>query len=270
MSQYSSRNRPLCFEQSRENSRMTTSNDKPTIVLVHGAWADGSSFAAVTADLQLHGYTVLLAPNPLRGVANDTKAVSDFLAQATTGPVVLAAHSYGGVVITGAASDNANVKALVYIDAYAPDAGESATSLTNELPGSLLNVTDPTTVFDFVLPATDSPQGDYDSYIKRDKFHDIFAASLPAIEAAVLGAGQSPATLAALGTPFSGTPAWKSIPSWFFVGTADKVIPAAQQQALAKRAGGTVVEGNAPHLSMLAEPLKVSRLIRDAAESVSN
>ena len=248
---------------------MTTTPDKPTIVLVHGAWADGSSFAAVTAALQLDGYTVLLAPNPLRGVANDTKAVADFLAQATTGPVVLAAHSYGGVVITGAALAHPDVKALVYIDAYAPDSGESATSLTNERPGSLLNVADPTTVFDFVLPAADASQGDYDSYIKRDRFHEIFAASLPAIESNVLGAGQSPATLGALGTPFTGVPAWKTVPSWFFVGTADQVIPADQQRHMAERAQGTVVEGKAPHLSMLAEPLKVARLIIDAAKSIA-
>jgi pimeloyl-ACP methyl ester carboxylesterase len=124
-------------------------------------------------------------------------------------------------------------------------------------------------VFDFVLPAPDASQGDYDSYIKRDQFHEIFAASLPSVEANVLAAGQSPATLGALGTPFTGTPAWKTIPSWFFVGTADNVIPADQQRHMATRAGGTVVEGHAPHLSMLAEPLKVARLIVDAAKSVA-
>lgn len=249
---------------------MTETSDKPTIVLVHGAWADGSSFAAVTAALQLDGYTVLLAPNPLRGVVGDTKAVADFLAQATSGPVVLAAHSYGGVVITGAALTHPDVRALVYVDAYAPDDGESASALTNAQPGSLLNVADPTTVFDFVLPAADASQGDYDSYIKRDKFHEIFAASLPRVESNVLGAGQSPVTLGALGTPFSGTPAWKSLPSWFFIGTADNVLPAAQQHIMAERAGGTVVEGHAPHLSMLAEPLKVARVIIDAAKSVTS
>lgn len=248
---------------------MTTSTTKPTIVLVHGAWADSSSFAAVTASLQAEGYTVLSAPNPLRGVENDTKAVADFLAQATSGPVVLAAHSYGGVVISGAGAKHPDVKALVYIDAYAPDNGESATTLTNALPGSLLNVPDPTTVFDFVLPAPDAPQGDYDSYIKRDRFHEIFAETLPKSEADVLGAGQAAATLAALGTPFSGTPAWKTLPSWFFIGEVDRVLPAAQQRVMAKRAGGVVVEGHAPHLSMLAEPVKVTRLIIEAAESVN-
>ncbi|WP_431218864.1 alpha/beta fold hydrolase [Leifsonia xyli] len=247
---------------------MTTSS-KPTIVLVHGAWADSASFAAVTATLQLEGYSVLLAPNPLRGVEADTKAVRDFVSQATSGPILLAAHSYGGVLITGAASDLPQVKALVYIDAYVPDNGESATTLTNTLPGSLLNVPDPTTVFDFVLPAPDASQGDYDSYIKRDKFHEIFAETLPKTEASVLGAGQAATALAALGTPFTGTPAWKTLPSWYFVGKVDRVIPEAQQRAMAERAGSVVVDGHAPHLSMLAEPLKVSRLIADAAKSIS-
>ena len=246
-----------------------TSSSKPTIVLVHGAWADSASFAAVTATLQIEGYTVLSAPNPLRGVEFDTKIVSDFIEQATSGPVVLAAHSYGGVVITGAAAASPRVKALVYIDAYAPDNGESASSLTNALPGSLLNVPDPTTVFDFVLPAPDAAQGDYDSYIKRDKFHEIFAETLPKAESNVLAAGQAPATLAALATPFMGTPAWKTLPSWYFVGKVDRVIPEAQQRAMAERAGSVVMEGHAPHLSMLAEPLKVASLISDAAKSVT-
>ncbi|RFA10292.1 hypothetical protein B7R54_14545 [Subtercola boreus] len=241
---------------------------KPTIVLVHGAWADGSSFALVTAALQVEGYNVLVAPNPLRGLAGDTKAVADFLAQKTKGPVVLAAHSYGGMLITGAALTHSDVKALVYINAYAPNAGDSTQSLSNTLPGSLLNVPDPTTVFDFVLPAADASQGDYDSYIKVDQFHEIFAASLPSVEAKVLAAGQSPVTLAAIGTPFSGEPAWKTIPSWFFIGTGDNVLPPAQQHVMAKRAGGTVEEGKAPHLSMLAEPLHVTRTIVAAAKSV--
>jgi pimeloyl-ACP methyl ester carboxylesterase len=161
-----------------------TSTDKPTIVLVHGAWADASSFSAVTADLQRRGFTVLLAPNPLCGVANDTKEAADFVAQATSGPVVLVGHSYGGVVITGAAASLPEVRALVYVDAFAPAPGESASSLTNELPGSLLNVPDPTAIFDFVLPSPDAPQGDYDSYIKRERFHEVFAAGIPAHEAA--------------------------------------------------------------------------------------
>jgi pimeloyl-ACP methyl ester carboxylesterase len=245
-----------------------SSQVKPTIVLVHGAWADGSSFAPETAALQLAGYTVLLAPNPLRGLAEDTKAVSDFITQRTSGPVVLVGHSYGGMVITGAALSDPDVKALVYVDAYAPDAGDSAQSLTNALPGSLLNVTDPSTVFDVVKPAPDAPQLVWDSYIRQDRFKAVFAASLPTTITKVLGAGQSPVTFGALGTPFQGTSAWETIPSWFFIGTADQVIPVAEQRVMAGRANGKVTEGNAPHLSMLANPVQVTKVIVDAAKSV--
>ncbi|MCR2818741.1 alpha/beta hydrolase [Microbacterium sp. zg.Y1090] len=247
---------------------MTSTTHKPTIVLVHGAWADGLSFAALTERLQRQGHTVLLSPNPLRGVAHDTKAVSDFLAQATTGAVILPAHSYGGIVISGAALGNPLVRALVYIDAYAPVDGESASSLSNERPGSLLNVPDPTTVFDFVVPAADATQGEYDSYIKRDRFHAIFADGIPSREAAVLAAGQSATALAALGTPFSGTPAWQSIPSWSVIGTADRVIPPAQLRAMASRAGSKTVEIDAPHLSMTAGPRRVGHVIEQAAASI--
>ena len=245
-----------------------SSSPKPTIVLVHGAWADGSSFAPETAALQLAGYTVLVAPNPLRGLANDTKVLSDFLAQRTSGPVVLVAHSYGGMIITGAGLTDPDVKALVYVDAYAPDAGDSAQSLTNAKPGSLLNVADPTTVFDVVLPSPTAPQPEWDSYIRQDKFKAIFAASLPTTITDVLGAAQSPVTFGALGTPYQGASAWESIPSWFYIGTADKVIPPAEQRYMAARAHGKVTEGNAPHLSMLAQPLQITKVILDAAKSV--
>lgn len=246
----------------------STSSVKPTIVLVHGAWADASSFAPETAALQAAGYTVLAAPNPLRGIQVDTKAVADFVNQHTTGPVVLVGHSYGGMLITGAALADPDVKALVYIDAYAPDAGDSAQSLTNASPGSLLNVPDPSTVFDVVLPSATASQADWDSYIKQDKFRSVFAASLPSSITNILAAGQSPVTFGALGTPFSGTPAWKTIPSWFLIGTADQLLPAAEQRIMAQRAHGTVTEVDAPHLSMLAKPIQVTNVIMDAARSI--
>ncbi len=135
----------------------------------------------------------------------------------------------------------------MYVDAYAPDNGESVQQLTNERPGSLLNVPDASTVFDFVVPYTDAPQSEYDSYIKLDQFKTVFAASLPTVATKVLAAGQSPVTLGgAIGTPFAGTPAWKTIPSWFFIGTADQVIPVAEQRFMAQRAHGKTVEANAP------------------------
>ncbi len=246
----------------------SSTSSKPTIVLVHGAWADASSFTPETAALQAAGYTVLAAPNPLRGLQTDTKAVADFIKQRTSGPVVLVGHSYGGMVITGAALADPDVKALVYVDGYAPDDGESAQALTNASPGSLLNVADPSTVFDVVLPAPDASQADWDSYIRQDKFKSVFAASLPSVVTKVLAARQSPVTFGALGTPFLGTPAWKTIPSWFVIGTADRLLPAAEQRLMAQRAHGKVTEVDAPHLSMLAKPLEVTKVILNAADSV--
>src|SRR3954451_16210274 len=150
---------------------------KPTIVLIHGAWADASSFAPVTEKLQRDGYTVLNAPNPLRGLANDAANVSAFVNQATTGPVVLVGHSYGGSVITDAATSTPRVKALVYIDAYAPTKGESVLALTGAEAGSALAVPDPSTVLNFVrYPG--APKGDVDTYIKPELFKSFFAAKL--------------------------------------------------------------------------------------------
>ncbi|MCS5717765.1 alpha/beta hydrolase [Herbiconiux sp. CPCC 205763] len=240
---------------------------KPTIVLVHGAWADASSFAPVTAALQKDGYTVLNAPNPLRGVATDAASVSAFINQATTGPVVLVGHSYGGTVITNAATQTPTVKALVYIDAYAPDKGETVVQLTGAQPGSLLAVPDPSTVFNFVQFQNDTQTATYNAaYVKPELFQKIFAADLPKKQTQVLAASQSPLATDALGTP-SGDPAWKTIKSYFFIGTNDKVIPAAEQLDMANRAHGVVVKAKADHLSMLEVPNKVTDIIEMAAQN---
>jgi pimeloyl-ACP methyl ester carboxylesterase len=238
---------------------------KPTIVLVHGAWADASSFAPVTAVLQRRGYTVLNAPNPLRGLASDAAQVAAFVNQATTGPVVLVGHSYGGSVITDAALQAPTVESLVYVDAYAPDAGESTLQLTGALPGSALGG-DPSTVFNFVqYPG--APTGDVDTYIKPSLFGSAFAAKLPARASAVLAAGQSPVTLSALTAP-SSEPAWKTLPSYFFIGTKDDVLPPAEQKAMAERAHGVIVTAKADHLSMLEVPVPIADLIVRAADRV--
>lgn len=238
---------------------------KPTVVLVHGAWADASSFAPVTAALQKDGYTVLNAPNPLRGLAGDAANVAAFVNQATSGPVVLVGHSYGGSVITDAAVDTPTVKALVYINAYAPDEGESVIGLTGTHPGSVLGVPDPSTVFDFVqYPGAQS--GDVDTFIKPALFADVFSKSLEAEDAKVLAASQSPVALSALTAP-SSAPAWKTIKSFFFVGTADSLLPAAAQLDMAERAGGEIVQYATDHLSMLEAPRKVTALIEKAART---
>jgi pimeloyl-ACP methyl ester carboxylesterase len=236
---------------------------RPTIVLVHGAWADASSFAPVTEKLQRDGYTVLNAPNPLRGLAADAANVAAFVNQATTGPVVLVGHSYGGSVITNAATKTPRVEALVYVDAYAPAKGESVIELTGAKPGSALAVPDPSTIFNFVrYPG--APKGDVDTYIKPELFKTVFAAKLPTPQTQELAASQRPVALSALTAP-SKAPAWKRIKSFFFVGTADKVLPAAEQLVMAKRAHAVIVTGNADHLSMLEVPKTIASLIERAA-----
>ena len=238
---------------------------KPTIVLVHGAWADASTFAPVVQELQADGYTVLNAPNPLRGLASDAANVAAFITQRTVGPVVLVGHSYGGSVITEAAVATPTVQALVYVNAYAPDEGESVIELTGTRPGSLLAVPDPSTVFDFVQYPGAAP-GDVDTYVKTSLFRTILAAGLPAGQAEILAASQSPVALSALTAPASHA-AWKTIKSYFFVGTTDNAIPAALQLDMATRAGGVVKQVRADHLSMLEAPDQVTRLIETAAQA---
>jgi pimeloyl-ACP methyl ester carboxylesterase len=235
---------------------------KPTIVLVHGAWADGSSWAGVTTRLQHLGYTVDVAPNPLRGVSADSRYLHDYLAL-VPGPIVLVAHSYGGMLATNAATGNPNIKALVYVDAYVPDQGDTVLGLTGALPGTAL---DPATTFNKVdLTDANGNIIGADLYIKPNLFPSIFARGVHASRAAVLAAGQRPLSASALGEPSPGVPAWKTIPSWDLIGTSDRVIPPAEQQVMATRAGAHILKVNAPHLSMVAKPGIVTGLIVAAA-----
>ncbi|WP_345518773.1 alpha/beta hydrolase [Nocardioides conyzicola] len=235
---------------------------KPTIVLVHGAWADGSSWAAVTAQLHAAGYQVYVAENPLRGVKSDAAYIKSYLSM-VPGPIVLVAHSYGGMVITKAARGNKNVKALVYVDAYIPKKGDSVGSLTGAKPGSSLAVADPTTVFTFAP----IPQGggNVDLFVKQDLFPSIFAGGVGHRKAAVLASGQRPLAASALDEPLTTAPAWRSIPSWVLIGSADKVIPPAEQKVMAARAHAHVRRIDAPHLSMVSNPGVVTQLIKRAA-----
>jgi pimeloyl-ACP methyl ester carboxylesterase len=235
---------------------------KPTVVLVHGAWADGSSWAAVTEKLQHQGYRVDVPPNPLRGVASDAAYLAAYLGT-ISGPIVLVGHSYGGMVITAAATGNANVEALVYIDAFIPDTGDSAGSLTAAEPGSALLVADPSTVFNAV-PIPDGG-GNVDLYVQQALFPAMFVAGAPHRQAAVLAAGQRPLAASALDEKLATLPAWQNIPSWALVGTADQVIPSAEQVVMATRAGAHTVKAEAPHLSMVTQPDAVTDLITEAA-----
>lgn len=230
---------------------------KPTIVLVHGAFADSSSWNGVTRILERDGYHVVAAANPLRGVASDAQYVAGIVSSIPS-PVVLVGHSYGGSVITNAAPGHGNVKALVYVSAFAPDAGEAAADLAGKYPGSTLGPT--------LAPPVMLADGTHDLYIQQDKFHDQFAADVPMAQAALMAAGQRPITDVALNEKSTGA-AWKSIPSWFVYGDKDKNIPPAAMAFMADRAHARereVVKG-ASHVVMVSHPDIVAHVIEAAA-----
>jgi pimeloyl-ACP methyl ester carboxylesterase len=237
---------------------------KPTIVLEHGAWADSSSWNAVVERLQALGYTVDVPPNPLTSLTSDSEYLSDFLST-ISGPVVLVGHSYGGMVITNAATGDPNVKALVYVDAYIPRAGNTLLSLTTAVSGSCLTDAPTSDIFDAV-PYPGGPSGDVELYVKQSVFPGCFANGLPPQEAAALAAEQRPLPASVLGEP-SGTPAWQTIPSWAVIGLNDHVIPPAEQITMANDAGAHITEIPAPHLSMIADPGAVTAVIVQAAQS---
>ncbi len=241
---------------------------KPTIVLVHGAWADGSSWSRVVRNLQEAGYPVVAPPNPLRGLSSDAAYLSSYL-QTIHGPIVLVGHSYGGAVISNTALGDADVRALVYVNAFIPKQDEDILHLAGAVPGSCLaGDGDPTQVFDFV-PYPGAPSGDVDLYVKRAPngpypgFHACFANDLPAAKASQLAASQRPVTLSALAEP-SGSPTWKTLPSWAVIGTLDNVIPKEGQRLMARRAGATITRIKASHLSMISRPRAVTDVIVSA------
>ncbi|MFE2823389.1 alpha/beta fold hydrolase [Streptomyces sp. NPDC059271] len=242
------------------------SGAKPTVVLVHGAWADASSWDEVTRSLQAQGYPVVATANPLRSLSSD----SDYLAarlKTIKGPVVLVGHSYGGAVISNAAVGNPNIKSLVYIAGFAPEPGETTGQLASKFPGSRLS-DDPKAPIPTALnpvPLGGGPTN-VDLYIKADKFSDVFLSNrLEADQAAVLAASQRPAGAATLNEP-SKAAAWKTIPSWFLVDTDDRAIGTDNLRYMAKRAGGTTVEVDAAHDVMATDSAAVTQLILQAAD----
>ncbi|MFI9611287.1 alpha/beta fold hydrolase [Streptomyces sp. NPDC052023] len=234
---------------------------KPTVVLVHGAFADSSSWSGVIKRLKQDGYPVVAAANPLRGVSIDAAAVKAVLA-GIEGPVVLVGHSYGGTVISNAAHGSGNVKALVYADAFLPEKGESANELVGKFEGSIIGkVLRP-------VPIT-NPDGskDVDFYIDQSKFHKAFGADVPASTAGVMAVTQRPGTATALNEP-SGEPAWKTIPSWAVVGTNDRIIPRELQVYMAKRAKAQISEIPSSHAVSVSHPDAVTHVIEKAARTV--
>jgi pimeloyl-ACP methyl ester carboxylesterase len=237
----------------------TAQPTKPTIVLVHGAFADSSSWYGVIAILERDGYRVIAAANPLRSVKGDADTVRALVATLNT-PVVLVGHSYGGMVISSAANGQANVKALVYVAAFAPDAGENADGLNKKFPGSLVGPA--------LAPPVPLPGGGHDLYVQQEKFHDAFAPDVPADAAKLAAAAQRPVTDIAFGEPAT-EPAWKTISSWFVYGDHDTAIPPKLHAFMAERAHprATSVVAGASHVVMISHADAVAKVIEDAANA---
>ncbi|MGV2183991.1 alpha/beta fold hydrolase [Rhizobium rhizogenes] len=231
---------------------------KPTIVLVHGAFAESSSWDAVSTRLTKDGYVTIAAANPLRSVVSDAASVAA-LVRTIDGPVVLVGHSYGGPVITEAANGNPNVKALVYVAGFMPDTGESSLTLSGKFPGSTLAS---------ALAPVMLPDGTQDLYIQPSKFHLQFAADVSDDKAALMASAQRPVAQAALVEP-SGAASWKMLPSYMIYGSADRNIPPPVMQFMAERAQAakTVVVDGASHALMVSHPGEVTALIEEAASA---
>ncbi len=224
--------------------------DKPTIVLIHGAWADGSCWQEVIPILQKSGYKVVAAQLPLANFSEDVSFAKRVI-EGQRASVVLVGHSYGGAVITEAAARNANVKALVFVAAFSPDVGESPKSLQAGFAR--------TPIADAIVPAAAGFL-----YLDPAKFHSVMAHDLPESRAAVLAAVQIPLFGASFATPIKDV-AWKTIPSWFLISTGDRAIDPNQQWFGAKRMGAKITEVNASHLPMLSKPKEVAEIIEAAA-----
>src|SRR4051794_40141161 len=228
-----------------------------TIVLVHGAFAESASWDRVIEPLQAAGHRVVAAATPLRGLAADSAAISDLI-RAIDGPVVLAAHSYGGAVITNVDADAGDLVGLVYVAAFAPEPGESCITLAWMFPGSTLGE---------ALQPVLRTDGATDLSIRVDRFHAQFAADVPMAQAARMAATQRPVTQEALGAPCGERPLWRERPSWFVFGEEDRNIPAALAHYMAERAGAhrTIEIPGASHAISVAHPQATAELILAAA-----
>ncbi|MBJ2160396.1 alpha/beta fold hydrolase [Variovorax sp. IB41] len=232
---------------------------RPTVVLVHGAFAESASWNEVARDLRARSFPVVAAANPLRGVKSDADYVAA-LVGSIPGPVVLVGHSYGGSVISVAAVGKPNVQALVFVAAFAPEVGESAADLSGKFPGSTLGPT--------LAAPVRLPDGGKDLYIQQEKFGQQFAEDVPPAVAQLMAVSQRPIAESALGEAAPAA-AWKDVPSWFIYGDRDKNIPPAALAFMAERAKSmkTVVVKGASHVVMISRPKLVSRLIAEAAQA---
>jgi pimeloyl-ACP methyl ester carboxylesterase len=238
---------------------------RPTIVMVHGAWADTSSWDGELDALKAKGYTTRAIANPLRNLTGDARSVASFL-ETIHGPVVLVGHSYGGAVISQAAASSPNVKALVFVDAYLPDVGESVSTLNGD--GSVIYSLTEQQLFE-TFPSPDAPGEANDLLLKKDVFQQHFANDLAAEHSARLWAGERVTSTAALQSPSTAT-GWKTVPSWVFISTGDQIITATSKHSMAQRAGAhiTTFEGGS-HVTLISHPDAVAAVIESAAMGVA-
>jgi pimeloyl-ACP methyl ester carboxylesterase len=229
---------------------------KPSILLVHGTFVGALLWQKVTALLQQRGYTVVAVENPLISLDSDVETTKRAIAAlAPKGPMVVVGHSYGGMVITGAAAEVPQVKALVYVNAFAPEIGESAGFLLNSAPGSQLP------------PALVGPDAAGFLFVDPAKFRPVLCADIPVDEANVAAASQKGTSFSVFGGTLT-VAAWKTIPSWYMVGGQDEAIPPVVERAMAKRIGARTVEIDSSHTPFVSHPHAVVRLIEQAARSV--
>jgi pimeloyl-ACP methyl ester carboxylesterase len=236
---------------------------RPTVVLVHGAWADGSSWNDVIERLQAQEVQLTAPANPLRGISIDSAYINSYLDQ-IEGPVLAVGHSYGGAVLTNAATNADNVVGLVYVAAFAPDEGETLADIAGRSEDSVINPA----IRPLNYPTGEGTEMAVEFTIDPADFHDVFAADLPAEQTSLMAATQRP--LSAL--PFSeatGVPAWKNLPSWAVVATGDKVIGTDAVRSMAERAGATITEVEGSHVIMMSQPQVVVDVIMTALAAVS-
>jgi pimeloyl-ACP methyl ester carboxylesterase len=243
-------------------SDTSTDTARLTVVLVHGAFADSSSWNGVVERLQAARVQVAAPPNPLRGIAHDSAYVESFIRQ-VPGPVLAVGHSYGGAVISNAATGAENVVGLVFVAAFAPEEGERLAEATSTSKDAVLG----TALVPLQYPTGNDGDTAVEFAIDPDKFHEVFAADLPAEQAAVMAATQRPVAELAFSEP-SGTPAWKSLPSWTVLASPDLAAGTDLVRAMAERAGATITEVEGSHVIMVSRPDVVADVILTAAAAV--
>jgi pimeloyl-ACP methyl ester carboxylesterase len=234
-----------------------------TVVLVHGAFADGSSWSGVVGRLQAAGVQVIAPANPLRGVTHDSAYTASFINQ-IPGPVLLVGHSYGGAVISNAATNTPNVVGLVFVAAFAPDEGEVLGQVAATSKDSLLG----TAQLPLTYPTGQGDETAVELMVDPAKVHEVFAADLPVEAALVVGASQRPVAQLAFTEP-NGKPAWKTLPSWAVVATADKAAGTDLTRSMAERAGAQITELDGSHVVMVSQPQAVTDVIMQAIDAVS-